>query len=60
MRAHREALDAAAKEMEEAVKRGGALDNVAARVDAATMEQRVRGNRFYSQRDADPSNFMRK
>ena len=60
MRKHREALEAQAKEMEDAVKRGGKLDNIAAKVDAATMEQRVRGNRFYAQRDADAGNFMRK
>lgn len=61
MRAHQAAIAEAEREAEEALLRGGKLDNVAAKVDAATMEQRVRGNRFYAQRDAsDPSSFMKR
>jgi hypothetical protein len=61
LRAHAAALAATEKELEEQQRRGGKLDNYAAKVDAASMEQRVRGNRFYAQRDAsDAATFMRK
>jgi hypothetical protein len=59
-RRHKLALEAQLKEEEENLKNRGTLDNAAAKVDAATMEERVRGNRFYSQRNADASNFMKR